>query len=399
MSKTKVTKVSELLTLLKNDNSIDGERIKNLEHHIDIYESIIDFSQIITRSIDYRKVVKMASNKIREILFCENVLIYRFDEINNELFYEISNHIIKVKVDENTFVGSSASNLATLFVKDTELDIRTKKEPAIHRNYKFKNLLITPLVSHGKLLGCICAINKRNAGVFSEDDVYFIETVAKQFTITVENTILFEEQQKQFLQICEAMADAIGKKDKYTGGHTKRVSKFSEMIASELNLPFSELSDLRLASVLHDVGKIGIEDKILKKSSPLDDEEFKEMRNHPKYGFEILGHIESLKNVISGMMYHHERPDGKGYPYGLSGDSIPLIAQIISVADTFDAMISTRPYRKGLQPMVAFNEILKYSGTQFSDVVVDAFAKAFRKTRMYHEEDDKFLETNIKKAS
>ena len=97
------------------------------------------------------------------------------------------------------------------------------------------------------------------------------------------------------------------------------------------------------------------------------------MRNHPDIGFQILGHIKSLGNVIDGMRFHHERPDGKGYPYGLKGEDIPIIASIISVADTFDAMISTRPYRKGLPPMVAWQEILDHSDSQFDARVVEAF--------------------------
>jgi HD-GYP domain-containing protein (c-di-GMP phosphodiesterase class II) len=138
-----------------------------------------------------------------------------------------------------------------------------------------------------------------------------------------------------------------------------------------------------LAAVLHDIGKIGIEDKILKKRAPLTEDEFKVMKEHPALGYEILGHIESLSVVVDGMRFHHERPDGKGYPFGLKGDEIPLIASIISVADTFDAMISNRPYRKGLPPMVAWDEIVSNRGTQFCARVVDAFDRAFRKTKMY----------------
>ncbi len=154
----------------------------------------------------------------------------------------------------------------------------------------------------------------------------------------------------------------------------------------EMDLAFEDMNNLKLAAVLHDIGKIGIEDKILKKSAPLTDEEFKVMKEHPRLGYEILKHIESLSDVIDGMRFHHERPDGKGYPFGLKGDEIPLIAMIISVADTFDAMISTRPYRKGLPPMVAWQEILDHSGAQFEEKVVNAFDRYFKKSRMYRPE-------------
>ena len=101
------------------------------------------------------------------------------------------------------------------------------------------------------------------------------------------------------------------------------------------------------------------------------------MKSHPAIGYEILSHVHDLKDVVDGMRYHHERPDGKGYPYGLKGDEIPVIASIISVADTYDSMVSTRPYRKGLDPQIAFQEIVKYRGTQFAENVVDAFVKAY----------------------
>ncbi|WP_053335881.1 HD-GYP domain-containing protein [Bacteriovorax sp. DB6_IX] len=158
------------------------------------------------------------------------------------------------------------------------------------------------------------------------------------------------------------------------------------MIGKELDLAFEDMNNLKLSAVLHDIGKIGIEDNILKKKAPLTADEFLVMKEHPRLGYEILGHIESLSEVVDGMRFHHERPDGKGYPFGLKGDEIPVIAMIISVADTFDAMISNRPYRKGLPPMIAWQEILDNRGTQFSEKVVDAFDRAFKKTKMYRPE-------------
>jgi HD-GYP domain-containing protein (c-di-GMP phosphodiesterase class II) len=137
-----------------------------------------------------------------------------------------------------------------------------------------------------------------------------------------------------------------------------------------------------LGALLHDVGKIGVEDHILKKKSALDEPEWKIMQQHPDLGFDIMNRVEGLKDVIGGMRYHHERWDGKGYPLGLKGEEIPLIARIIAVADTYDAMVSTRPYRKGLDPKIAFDEIVKYRGSQFDPIVVDAFIEAFKREKM-----------------
>lgn len=149
-----------------------------------------------------------------------------------------------------------------------------------------------------------------------------------------------------------------------------------------MNLTPEQLERIRLGAVLHDVGKIGIEDKILKKDSPLDKEEWEVMQKHPEIGFDIMNRVEGLKDVVGAMRYHHERWDGKGYPLGLKGDEIPMIARVVSVADTYDAMVSTRPYRKGLDPKIAFDEITKHGGTQFDPVVVNAFIQAFKNEKM-----------------
>ena len=137
------------------------------------------------------------------------------------------------------------------------------------------------------------------------------------------------------------------------------------------------METLKLSAVLHDIGKIGVEDKILKKTDKLSEDEMEVMNRHPKLGAEIVDHIKQLKDVIPAMLYHHEKVDGTGYPDGLKEDSIPLTARIIAVADTYDAMTTTRPYRKGLKPEVALDELKKEVGRQFDGEVVAAFVSAF----------------------
>ena len=174
-----------------------------------------------------------------------------------------------------------------------------------------------------------------------------------------------------------ALVEAIEKKDRYTGGHIKRVVHYSLRIARALGLSDELLEQVRLAAVLHDVGKIAVEDRILKKTSSLDPEEWKVMQTHSEQGYELLQRLDGLRDVMAGVRFHHERWDGSGYPFALEGDEIPLLARIISVADTYDAMVSTRPYRKGMDPQLAFDEIVRHRGTQFDPAVVDAFVLAF----------------------
>jgi HD-GYP domain-containing protein (c-di-GMP phosphodiesterase class II) len=358
------------------------------------YESLIRLGELTYSSINYLSLKKQSIQMIKKLLDCEFVHIMRLDEETQELYYQKSElnkngknftFEVRLPVDELTFAGACAHLQAVLHIEDIKSDIRYGRLSDSEKNKDWRNGLMIPMIRAGNLLGVIQAVNS-NKGKFTEEDIVFSETIAAQFALAVENSILFEKQQQQFLQVVESLADAIVKKDHYTGGHTKRVGVFSEMIALELDLPAYKLSELKLAAILHDVGKIGIEDKILKKDEALTDEEFEIMKDHPRLGHEILAHMDELKDVIDGIRYHHERPDGLGYPYGLKGDEIPQMAMIISVADTFDAMISTRPYRKGLPPMVAYKEIMDHSGTQFHPEVCDAFEKAFKKSNMYKSE-------------
>ncbi|MEK6625329.1 MAG: HD domain-containing phosphohydrolase, partial [Bdellovibrionota bacterium] len=304
---------------------------------------------------------------------------------------------VSVMVDEFSFAGYCAHFSAIFHVKNPRDDIRFMREPEFIRELEVGEFLLMPLVFNGDLLGVVKTV--RMSGTrFIESDIEFARLLVDQLAICVQNSKLLQKVHEQFVQVFAALGDAISKKDPYTGGHTKRVSMFSEMIAKELNLSPQEMLNIRMAAALHDIGKIGVPDYILQKNAPLNDEEFHIMKEHPRIGFEILQHIEGVEDVASGMRFHHERPDGKGYPYGMKEGEIPLCAQIIAVADTFDAMISTRPYRKGLPPMVAYEEIVKNAGTQFSSVAVEAFKSGFKKTSMYQADNISKVMTNIRKA-
>lgn len=356
------------------------------------FENLIEFGKLINSSHDFRAFKKKSVTKIKEFMKCKQAKLYRFDDKTNSLIsFDNNGDEFAIPVSENTMVGSCAHYMATLYVRECDKELNYKREAKLNEELDAREALMVPLITCGELFGVIQVVDSFD-GSFSEEDTRFLENIANILTIALQKIVLFEKLNNQFFQVCEALADAIGKKDKYTGGHTKRVSFFSEMIGKEMGLDFKEMNELKMAAALHDIGKIGIEDKILKKDKPLTDEEFEEMKNHPMYGYEILKKVEGLESVVDGMRFHHERPDGKGYPFGLRGEEIPVNARIISVADTFDAMISTRPYRKGLPPMIAFEEIMNNGGTQFCVKVVEAFARGFKKTNMYKA-------NSVKKAS
>jgi len=176
-------------------------------------------------------------------------------------------------------------------------------------------------------------------------------------------------------------------KDSYTFGHSMRVAYFSLVTGAEAQLSPEDMHILELSAIFHDIGKIGTPDAVLNKPSRLSEEEFNVMKQHPEGSYEILKEFPDFEVIAQNARFHHERYDGKGYPNGLKGEDIPLAARIILIADTFDAMTSTRPYRKGLSYEVAFEELIQFSGTQFDPNLVKLFIEGMKKEALKGEEE------------
>ncbi|MDT7540950.1 MAG: hypothetical protein QOE33_854 [Acidobacteriota bacterium] len=184
------------------------------------------------------------------------------------------------------------------------------------------------------------------------------------------------ENRELFLGTVKALAAAIDGKDPYTRGHSERVARFSLAIGDRMNLPDDEMEKLRISALLHDVGKISIDDNILKKPAPLTNEEYEVMKGHPQKGFKIMSQIPAMRDFLPGMYMHHEMINGQGYPQGLKGEDIPMQARIVSVADTFDAMTTDRPYQKAMNLDEALARIKAFVGTRYDERVVGALIEA-----------------------
>ncbi|NJM53981.1 MAG: HD domain-containing protein, partial [Blastocatellia bacterium] len=185
-----------------------------------------------------------------------------------------------------------------------------------------------------------------------------------------------QENRELFVGTVKALAAAIDGKDKYTRGHSERVARFSVAMGKYLGMDEEELETLRISALLHDVAKFAIDDNILKKPAALTDEEFEVMKTHPQRGYKIMSQIPAMENFLPGMYMHHEMVNGMGYPQGLKDNEIPLQAKIVSVADTFDAMTTNRPYQKGMELEIALNRIRSFVGTRYDGKVVEALVKA-----------------------
>jgi HD-GYP domain-containing protein (c-di-GMP phosphodiesterase class II) len=191
-----------------------------------------------------------------------------------------------------------------------------------------------------------------------------------------------EENLALFLSSIQMLAGAVDEKDPYTRGHSDRVTRYSVLIATELGLRREEIERIRISAQLHDVGKIGIEDRILKKPGALTPEEFEIMKTHTTKGAAILRPVEMLREMLPGIELHHESLDGRGYPFGLKGDQIPLMPRIVTVADTFDAMTTNRPYQAAMDPEYVIRIITSLAATKFDPNVVKAMTKVFESGKL-----------------
>ena len=226
-------------------------------------------------------------------------------------------------------------------------------------------------------------------------ELELLEALADQSAVAIDNAVVHKEFQELFLNTITALARAIESKDSYTGGHIDRIENYSMAIANELSLTPEAKERIRWAALFHDIGKIGISEAILQKPGKLTEEEYEEIKKHPQLGADIMKPIKQFKHIIPGILHHQERWDGKGYPNKLKNTEISIDGRVIGVADTFDAMTSDRPYRKGLPKDFALDEIRKCSGTQFDPEVVAAFMTACEKGKIKTESEMKLSGSNI----
>ncbi len=212
-----------------------------------------------------------------------------------------------------------------------------------------------------------------DAEPFTEADLSLADTLADAVALGLDRQQLVERNRALFVQTVTALAQAVEMRDEYTGNHTQRVTTYALMLAEEMGLPEEERRQLQVATLLHDIGKIAIDDQVLRKPGRLSEHEFATMKTHVLRGVEIVQMIPGLSWALPVVRGHHERWDGRGYPDGLKGEEIPLTARVVGVADAFDAMTSDRPYRAGMPAARAFGELQSGSGTHFDPLCVEAF--------------------------
>ena len=290
---------------------------------------------------------------------------------------------VRIKVGER-ISGWVAEAKEPLLVVDVESDERFAKRS--NEKYFNKSLITVPIFCRDKFLGVININNKESMEVFTEHDLDLLVAIAEQAGIIISNAGTYRQFQEVYLNTVSALTEAIDTKDHYTKSHSEHVTKYAMNIGKEMKLDDDRMNILRDASKLHDIGKIGVHDYILMKPGKLTSEEWEEIKLHSIKGVKILQPLTFLNGSIDAIRGHHERFDGKGYPDGKKGKDISLEARIMAVADSFDAMTTERPYRKGLSIEEAKEEIIRNKGTQFDPEVVDAFIRCLDKQDLNSQE-------------
>ncbi len=372
-------KVSLLLNIISRvlkQASLERENI-HLKEIISLYSA----SEKINNSIFVDEIGKTFVQSIREITKSSIVVLYLKDQDHNILktqedFFMVSSKIIKDKEKIfNMFKVKIPLELALkMFNENKNFYIIKKNIPFVEGLKDIFQTVIVQLKTASNFIGLLFIISLDYNVQLQEEKIKALKILIDESSIALENALLFQQQEEMFFQTLNSLALTIDAKDKYTHGHSLKVSKYSEIIAKRLGLNEKITMTIVEGALIHDIGKIGIPDGILLKPGKLTDYEYRIIKTHPVIGKNILEPLKkNFGKIIDITYHHHERYDGKGYPEGLKGEEIPLEVRIVAVADCFDAMTSDRAYRKGMSIEEGIKELIKNKGSQFDPLIVDCF--------------------------
>ncbi|MBJ6724416.1 HD domain-containing phosphohydrolase [Geomesophilobacter sediminis] len=361
------------------------EMAEAMARHSDVISTLDEINKAISSSLSRDKIVETAVDRIGWIIQCDFmavlvkgpedlvVQVARSRGLNVPAPFTPGGHITGRNLAHGAFSDGQSRHLP-LLSGSKNLGVADR----ILREAGLESLLAVPLTSKEDSKG-VLLLGRTLPGMFSMEDTFAMEKVAAQMAVALENARLYDEMRDLFIATIATLSNAMDAKSPWTKGHSERVMHLGVGIAREMGLDEDLVERVRLGGLLHDIGKIGVIESLLDKPERLSSEEASPMRLHPEMGVEILRPIEKLSAVLPGILHHHERFDGDGYPAGLRGEEIPLEARIITVADSFDAIVSTRPYKKAVTATEALEELFRHAGKQFDPVAVQALARYLRR--------------------
>ena len=371
-----------IITVKKRFSS--GRKNAILRKRINYENILIECSKTIVSMKDTDKLLNYAIELIKKAFNTNKICIFlkkNFYDPESKFELCASYGISKISNPyfENKKIIKWLKNNQEIFIFDINYQLMDEKDfkELTKGLEEFDTMIVAPLIRKNDLIGFI-TLNHKKIDIFDIDDIQFLQTLANQFTIAIENAFFYKELDDICTRITRSLSIAVEIKEGYTIGHSDHVVKYAVSIAKKLGLDLKEIITIAHAAMLHDIGKIGIHDSILTKPDKLTSEEWIEMKTHSIKGAKILEPLPFMKDVKEIIKYHHERYDGNGYPDKLIKEQIPIGAQILNIADSFDAMISDRSYKKKLSVNEAVEELIKNKGKQFNPEFVDIFVEIIK---------------------
>jgi len=342
---------------------------------------LLEFGKEVAKENDLDKLLLHMANFARKLLDADRCSIFIYEEEKNELWTRVAHGIegdIRVDAREG-IAGNAATSQENQIILDAYKDFRFNPTVDKKTGYLTKTILAVPLIDHlNKTIGVFQVLNKHN-GSFNQKDVQLLQLISNHATASIENALLTYKVKQNHLKVINKLSTAAELKEKDTSNHTKRVGEYAALVGRKLNFSEDEVELLRFTAPMHDVGKIGISDSIILKTSKLTDAEFEIMKTHPILGSNLLQDEESdfLKMAATIALDHHEKYDGSGYPNGRKGEEISLYGRIVSLVDVFDALTTKRPYKEAWDFEKSLNYIKQLSGTQFDPKLVAVFEENY----------------------
>jgi len=336
---------------------------KDLEQAIERLKKMNNIGRLLTSIIETEEIMKIITRTGADLFNIDTALLHVKQSGKNPLIIQYRRGLGIETLTE--FPPEFETHYA---------DIIQQSRPVI---FQHKTSLLShigvPFRIKGQAIGALIMESGTDRAGLNDDDMELLTTLSNQAIVAIENASLYESAKRNYFSTIQSLVNALEASDIYTRGHSERVKSLSLELGGFIGLDFRELELLEHAAILHDIGKIGIESFILQKQGKLTPKEYGLIKSHPLIGEEILGPIDTLEGVRQTILQHHERYDGKGYPYGLQAEELSFKARILSVADAFDAMMSARPYRKALSLYDIKEELIVNAGTQFDPYVVESF--------------------------
>ena len=347
-------------------------------------KALMSVGYMINSSLGRQRVLEEVMDSLITLMHAERgflMLRHRNGELRPEIARGIS-HINLVEKEfefSRTIVRRVTESCEPVLTTNAQMDPRFENQVSIAA-YQLRSIICAPLKIKDKLIGVIYVDNRARSGIFRESDLELVSAFANQAAVAIDNADLFDNLQKSnrdlekaYQATLEGWVRALDLRDKETEGHTQRVTILTERLARSMGVEGEALLNITRGALLHDIGKMGIPDAILLKKGALTEDERTLIREHPNMAKKMLKDIEFLWPAIDIPYCHHEKWDGSGYPRGLKGMNIPFAARVFAIIDVWDALISDRPYRKGLPPEEVRDHIKADSGKHFDPNVVRAF--------------------------